>query len=122
MDTGKLGILAIQIDDAAAAAKLLSLQALGQTERFEGWLEWDAAEFEVGSGSPVATGIDGEGIMLEPPLRFRSLRARSVFAFRPVSRGSHPPPSAPGSRLRPSVSFGGLPPVASSRNLNASEG
>jgi diacylglycerol kinase family enzyme len=98
MDTGKLGIVAVQIDDAAAAAKLLSLQAVHQLHRFEGWLEWEAAEFEVGSSARVATGIDGEGIMLEPPLRFR---------IAPAALSVHLPPQAPGvspAAVRPGVS------------------
>jgi len=97
MDTGLLGIVAIQIDDPAAAAKLLSLQALGQARRFDGWLEWEAAEFEVGSGSPVATGIDGEGIMLEPPLLFRIV---------PAALGVRLPPDVPG--LSPAAVHPGL--------------
>ena len=96
LDGGQLGIVAIQIDDAAAAAKLLSLQALGQTERFEGWLEWDAAEFEVGSGSPVATGIDGEGIVLEPPLRFRIVPAALSVRLPPQAPGLSPAAVHPG--------------------------
>ena len=96
MDTGKLGIVSIQIDDAAAAAKLISLQALGQTHRFEGWLEWEAAEFEVGSGSPVATGIDGEGIVLAAPLRFRIVPAALTVRLPPDVPGLSPAAVHPG--------------------------
>ena len=35
-------------------------------------LSWSAPSFEVGSGSPVAAGIDGEAVTLDPPLRFRT--------------------------------------------------
>jgi diacylglycerol kinase family enzyme len=42
--------------------------------------QWSAADFEIGSGAPVAAGIDGEAVRLDPPLRFTSrpavLRAR----------------------------------------------
>jgi diacylglycerol kinase family enzyme len=102
MDEGMLGIVAVQIDDAAAAARLLSLQALGQLHRFEGWLEWEATEFEVGSGSPVATGIDGEGIMLEPALRFRIV---------PAALGVRLPPDLPGlspAAVRPGLTSSSL--------------
>lgn len=37
------------------------------------WREWSAAEFEVGADGPVPGGIDGEAVMLDPPLRFRIL-------------------------------------------------
>jgi diacylglycerol kinase family enzyme len=37
------------------------------------WREWSAPEFEVRSEGPIAAGIDGEALVLEPPLRFRIL-------------------------------------------------
>jgi hypothetical protein len=44
------------------------------------WREWSAPAFEIQSRSPVAAGIDGEAVRLEPPLRFgireRALRVR----------------------------------------------
>ena len=35
------------------------------------WREWSAPEFEVDADAPIAAGIDGEAVTLEPPLRFR---------------------------------------------------
>ena len=35
------------------------------------WRQWSAPEFEVDADLPVPAGIDGEALMLEPPLRFR---------------------------------------------------
>ena len=37
------------------------------------WREWSAPEFEVEADGPVPGGIDGEAVMLDPPLRFRIL-------------------------------------------------
>ena len=34
------------------------------------WREWTAPHFEVDADHPVAAGIDGEAVQLEPPLRF----------------------------------------------------
>ncbi len=96
MDTGKLGIVAVQIDDAAAAAKLLSLQAVRQQHLFPGWLEWETAEFEVASSARVATGIDGEGIMLEPPLRFRIAPGALCVRLPPGASGLSPAAVRPG--------------------------
>jgi diacylglycerol kinase family enzyme len=70
MDTGRLGVVAVEVLGAAAAAKLVSLEALRQVRRFEGWDEWTADSFQVESGAPVAAGIDGEAAVLEPPLLF----------------------------------------------------
>jgi diacylglycerol kinase family enzyme len=70
LDRGQLGIVAVEIANAAQAAKLVSLSALRQLSRFDGWREWTASAFEVASSGPVATGIDGEAVVLDPPLRF----------------------------------------------------
>ena len=35
------------------------------------WREWEAPSFEVEADSAVPAGIDGEALVLEPPLRFR---------------------------------------------------
>ena len=35
------------------------------------WREWSAPGFEVDADRPVPAGIDGEALMLDPPLRFR---------------------------------------------------
>jgi diacylglycerol kinase family enzyme len=48
------------------------------------WREWSTPEFEVAADQPVAAGIDGEALKLEPPLRFRirpgALRVRIARA------------------------------------------
>jgi diacylglycerol kinase family enzyme len=35
------------------------------------WREWSAPAFEVDAGQPVPAGVDGEALVLDPPLRFR---------------------------------------------------
>jgi len=35
------------------------------------WREWSAPDLEVDADRPVPAGIDGEALMLDPPLRFR---------------------------------------------------
>ncbi len=72
IDAGTLGIVAARVR-GAAVAKLISLELLGQAGRFEGLLSWSAPQFEVRSGGPVEVGLDGEALVLDPPLRFRSL-------------------------------------------------
>jgi diacylglycerol kinase family enzyme len=70
LDTGQLGALAVEVENAADAAALLSLDSVGQVSRFHGWLEWTADELVVDAARPVAAGIDGEATFLDPPLRF----------------------------------------------------
>jgi diacylglycerol kinase family enzyme len=103
LDTGQLGIVAVVIENAAAAAKLLSLDAVRQLSRFDGWLEWTAAEFEVVSDAPVATGIDGEAIVLEAPLRFTIAPGALTVLLPPGVAGRSPAalqPGLTGSALR----------------------
>ncbi len=72
LDNGTLGVVAARIDGPAQARRFTALEAVGQVRRFEGWLEWETSRFEVGSGGPVEIGIDGEAMMMEPPLVFVS--------------------------------------------------
>ncbi len=108
MDTGRLGVVAIEITGANQAAKLVSLEAVGQVRRFEGWTEWSADRFQVDSGSPVAAGIDGEAVVLDPPLRVHhlavgSVRPPSAHRRRALACGA----GAERSAARHSVSSGG---------------
>jgi diacylglycerol kinase family enzyme len=73
LDTGRLGVVAARIGSAADVAELVTLETIGQANRFRGLLEWSAPEFEIRSSSSVAVGLDGEALMLESPLRFVSL-------------------------------------------------
>jgi diacylglycerol kinase family enzyme len=67
LDTGRLGILTARMrsspDDAPGAG----------WQRFAGFLEWSRADFEVRSAGPVPVGLDGETLVMTPPLRFASL-------------------------------------------------
>ena len=72
LDTGTLGIVAARIEGPAQAHQFVALEAAGQIRRFVGWLEWDAAEFRVGSSGPVEIGVDGEALRIDPPLVFSS--------------------------------------------------
>jgi diacylglycerol kinase family enzyme len=73
IDTGELGVVAARVRSAADVSKLVALELVGQAGRFPGLLSWSTREFEVRSAGPVAVGLDGEAIVLDPPLRFASL-------------------------------------------------
>jgi diacylglycerol kinase family enzyme len=73
IDTGTLGIVAARVRSAADVSKLVALELVGQVGRFPGLLSWSSAQFEVRSGGPVEIGLDGEALVLDPPLRFTSL-------------------------------------------------
>jgi diacylglycerol kinase family enzyme len=59
--------------------------------------EWAAKEFEVRSGAPVAAGIDGEAVRLEPPLRFVSRPAALRVRIARAHPGASPAAMVPAS-------------------------
>jgi hypothetical protein len=73
LDSGNLGIFATRIRGAGAVAKLVTLGTIGQHRRFGGVLQWSSVEFEVRANEQVAVGLDGEALVLSPPLVFMSL-------------------------------------------------
>ncbi len=70
LDSGRLGIIALTVPTPAAAVEMGTLWAAGAIERFRGWGQWEQSAFEIRSGLPVAIGIDGEAVSMEPPMRF----------------------------------------------------
>ena len=73
LDSGRLGVVVVNVPSAASAAELLALEAAGQVRRYPGWQEWDATAFTIDSGAQVAVGVDGEALSLDPPLEFAIL-------------------------------------------------
>jgi diacylglycerol kinase family enzyme len=73
IDTGRLGVLAARVRTAADVSKFVALELVGQVGCFPGLMSWSTQEFEVRSSSPVEVGLDGEALVLDPPLRFASL-------------------------------------------------
>ena len=96
LDTGRLGIVAVDIKGAHQMAELVMLEALGQMNRFSGWHEWSDTEFEILSSRRVATGIDGEAVTLDPPLRFRIVPGALQVRLPPQSPGLSPAALKPG--------------------------
>ena len=87
LDDGVLGVVAARIGGPEQARRFVALEAVGQVRKFPGWLEWETPRFEVGSDSPVEIGVDGETLMMSPPL---------VFTVRPGALRVRIPRSAPG--------------------------
>jgi diacylglycerol kinase family enzyme len=73
LDTGELGLAAAEIGRAADAAAFVAADAAGRLGSVAGWSEWTAPRFTVRSDGPVEAGIDGEALVLDAPLEFRSL-------------------------------------------------
>jgi diacylglycerol kinase family enzyme len=73
IDGGNLGIVAATFRSSAELARLLESGASGRNWRPPGWVEWADASFQLDSAQPVEIGIDGEAMVLDPPIRFRTL-------------------------------------------------
>jgi diacylglycerol kinase family enzyme len=71
LDSGRLGIAALLVADDRAAARFLSALATDRLDRYPGFVTWESDGFTIDAATTVPTGIDGETIMLEPPLRFQ---------------------------------------------------
>jgi hypothetical protein len=73
MDSGRLGVVAIDAPGPAEAARLVTASAAGLRRQSRYWHEFTCAEFEIGSRSGRAyVGVDGEALDMETPLRFTS--------------------------------------------------
>ena len=59
--------------------------------------QWSAPSFEVSSDGPVAAGIDGEALKLDPPLRFRTKPQALRVRIAPQHPGASPSATMPES-------------------------
>jgi diacylglycerol kinase family enzyme len=73
LDEGVLGVAVATIDNANEAARFVSLELAGQLRRFPGWSEWTVRRFEIDADGAVEIGVDGEALLLDPPLAFEVL-------------------------------------------------
>ncbi|MCU1370565.1 MAG: diacylglycerol kinase catalytic region [Ilumatobacteraceae bacterium] len=72
LDTGELGLAAAEIGRGVDIAAFVAADAAGRLGSVAGWNEWTAPCFTVTSGAPIAVGIDGEALVIDSPLEFRS--------------------------------------------------
>ena len=70
IDSGLLGVVVARVRSAGDVSRLVALELAGQAGRFAGLVSWSSDGFEVRSGAPIEVGLDGEALVLEPPLRF----------------------------------------------------
>jgi diacylglycerol kinase family enzyme len=93
LDAGTLGIATVRIRGARDAAALTALEATGRLASFRGLAQWNAPAFQVDADEAVPVGVDGEALVLDPPLRFEALPG----ALR-VRIPGHAPGSSPARR------------------------
>ena len=83
MDAGVLGITAVGAGATRNGEKRVQ--------------QWSAPSFEVHSDGPVAAGIDGEALELDPPLRFRTKPQALRVLIAPQHPGASPSATMPES-------------------------
>ncbi|HEY6533831.1 MAG TPA: diacylglycerol kinase family protein [Acidimicrobiales bacterium] len=72
LDAGQLGVIAVDVNHGADLAAITMLAAARQVERHSGVWPWVTTELTIGSGQEkLPVGIDGEHVVLTPPLVFR---------------------------------------------------
>ncbi len=72
LDRGVLGAASLTVASPADLERLAALELGGQLSRYEGWREWTSSRMEVRSSDLIEVGVDGEALVLEPPLSFVS--------------------------------------------------
>jgi diacylglycerol kinase family enzyme len=87
-----------RIDDGLLGITVASPPVAGRRLFQRPWREWSTPAFEVDADGPVAAGIDGEGVTLDAPLRFRirpaALRVRIAAAHPGASPSAAMPEGA----------------------------
>jgi diacylglycerol kinase family enzyme len=73
IDAATLGVVAARIAGPTDAVTFVGLEAAHQIRRFHGWLEWTTPTFRIDANAPVEIGIDGEAMLLDPPLIFETV-------------------------------------------------
>ena len=95
MDTGRLGVFSLVVPDAVAATRAIAALTTATPALYEGYLSWSTPTFQLDSGAPIAVGLDGEALEMDPPLVFSSrpgvLRLRlplRAIGYSPAARAT----------------------------------
>ncbi len=83
-------------------AGVLGVAVLGGADRPAGWWQWSSPTFEVRANAAVPAGVDGEALVLDPPLRFTSRPRALRVRIAPHHAGASPSAVQPDS-LRETV-------------------
>jgi diacylglycerol kinase family enzyme len=106
IDTGQLGVAVVPARGDGGAARPASSSSLLQ--------RWSTSAFQVDSAQPVPLGIDGEAVVLDPPIRFR-IRPRVLrVRIAPQHPGASPSAMQPdhvgdGIRVLTAIAAGRVP-------------
>jgi diacylglycerol kinase family enzyme len=103
LDTGLLGIFSLVVPDAVSATRAVAALTTAHPQLYPGYLTWSAPTFEVTSASPIAVGLDGESLAMDPPLVFSSRPGVLRLRLPPGAIGYSPAARAVGVRALPDL-------------------
>jgi diacylglycerol kinase family enzyme len=83
-----------RIDDGRLGIAALATATAGGTGR-PVWRQWEAETFVVDAGGPVPVGVDGEALMIEPPLKFTIRPGALRVRIAPQHPGASPSAAVP---------------------------
>jgi diacylglycerol kinase family enzyme len=86
LDLGVLGIVAARAGKGDDFFAFATGWWAGPRDPSGGWLQWEAPEFEIGAAGPIPAGVDGEALVFDPPVRFRSLPGALRVRLPPTRR------------------------------------
>jgi hypothetical protein len=84
-----------RIDEKVLGIAVASAPDAGRRFFQRPWREWSTPVFEVDADGPIAAGIDGEGVTLDAPLRFRILPAALGVRIAAAHPGASPSAAMP---------------------------
>jgi diacylglycerol kinase family enzyme len=98
IDRGVLGIVTASFKSSEDIAGLVPTRSTRRPHHFPGWHQWTDTTFHVRSGGPVELSVDGEAIVLPPPIEFRILSNALRLRIPRHSLGLSPAATARASR------------------------
>lgn len=98
LDTGLLGVFSLVVPDGVSAARAAAAVTTARPEIYEGYRTWSTPSFEVTSAEPIAVGLDGEALVMDPPLVFTSRPGVLRLRLPPQAIGYSPAARATGLR------------------------
>ena len=87
LDTGKLGIVTVELSSPAGVTDMLARAALGLLNTSPDFSAWTGTRFEVDSDRPIAAGVDGEAEELHAPAVFEIQPGHCRCGFRLAAVG-----------------------------------
>jgi diacylglycerol kinase family enzyme len=100
IDRGLLGVIAIRVLTPRQLTEIGATERTGAVPRFPGSLDFTTPGFTVDATGPVNAALDGEALVVRPPLRFESLPSALRVRVMPARHRGPSHPRTPQSRRR----------------------